>query len=161
MSRHQRQLGLLAIFARLGWQRDPALWSIPCRDGHGRPAELSVRLGAGWVTLDCPAPGPLYLRPRQAGQARAALREAVLDLELFGGADLSDRAALSDGAARPQPAPLAGAVVAVGQRSVLHWRPVTRPTVADVEARPAGATAGGAPEVDHSEPASLLSGAAA
>ncbi|MGH3903410.1 MAG: hypothetical protein ACRDTE_04345, partial [Pseudonocardiaceae bacterium] len=126
-----------------------------CRDGHGRPAELSVRLGAGWVTLDCSAPGPLYLRPRQAGQTRAALREAILDLELFGGADLSDRAA------RPQPASLAGAVVAVRHRSVLHSAQVTRPTVADVEVRAAGATADDAAEVDHSEPASLLSCAAA
>lgn len=42
MSRHRRELGLLAILARLGWQRDPALWSIPCLNGHGRRARPSI-----------------------------------------------------------------------------------------------------------------------
>ncbi|MGH3857806.1 MAG: hypothetical protein ACRDR6_30820 [Pseudonocardiaceae bacterium] len=153
MSRHQRRRRLLAILARLGWQRDPGRWSIPCRDGHGCRAELSVRLGVGWVTLDCPAPGPLYLRPRQAGQARAALREAVLDLELFGGVERSDRAMA------PEPVPLTSGVTVVGQRGVLHWHQVIRPTVPDIEARLMDATADAAPEVD--QPGSQLPGAAA
>lgn len=42
MIRHRPELGLLAILARLGRQRDPALWSIPCLDGHGRRARLSI-----------------------------------------------------------------------------------------------------------------------
>jgi len=66
MSRHRREVRLLAILARLGWQRDPDLWTIPCLDGHGRRAHLSVRVGLGWVRLDCPASGLLYLNPFHA-----------------------------------------------------------------------------------------------
>ncbi|MGH3797070.1 MAG: hypothetical protein ACRDSP_19530 [Pseudonocardiaceae bacterium] len=153
MSRHHRQRGLLVILARLGWQRDPSRWSVPCRDGHGCRAELSVRLGAGWVTLDCSAPGPLYLRPHQAGQARAALREAVLDLERLGSTELSDPAVARESAL------LAGGAGAVGQRAVVHWHQVIRPTVPDIEARLMDATADAAPEVD--QPGSQLPGAAA
>jgi len=87
MSRHRRRLGLPAILARLGWQRDPDLWGIPCQDGHGHRARLSVRLGMGWVTLDHPDCGLLYLRPLQVGKLRAALRDALLDLERLGGAE--------------------------------------------------------------------------
>ena len=46
-----RQARLLALLARLGWQREPDLWTISCRDGHGRRSHLSVRVGLGWVRL--------------------------------------------------------------------------------------------------------------
>ena len=49
MSRHRRPVRLLAILARLGWQRDPDLWTIPCLDGHGRRAHLAVRVGLAWI----------------------------------------------------------------------------------------------------------------
>lgn len=150
MSRHRRELGLLTILVRLGWQRDPGLWTVPCLDGHGRRARLSVRLGKGWVTVDSPTVGPFYLRPLQVGRLRAALREVVLDLDLLGGTELS-------GAARqPRPGPAAG-MLAEPRRSVLHWRPVARPTVAEIEARLTAATADPDPEVDHSAAASRLS----
>ncbi|MGQ0778271.1 MAG: hypothetical protein ACT4NY_28335 [Pseudonocardiales bacterium] len=148
MSRHRRSLGLLTILVRLGWQRDPTLWTVPCLDGHGRRARLSLRLGKGLVTVDSPAVGPFYLRPLQVGQLRAALREVIFDLGLLGGAELSGRP--------PRPEPAAG-MVAAPRRTVLHWRPVARPTVADIQARLADATADPDPEVDHSEPAPLLS----
>jgi len=128
MSRHRRQLGLLAILERLGWQRDPELWSVPCQDGHGHRVQLSVRLGVGWVTLDHPDIGLLYLRPQQVGKLRGALRHALLDLELFGGADLPaptprfERA--SDAGADPP-----------SRVRVVFGRPPTRPTVADIAAR--------------------------
>ncbi len=96
MSRHRRQLGLLAILERLGWQRDPRLWNVPCLDGYGHGAQLSVRLGMGWVTLDHPDIGLLYLTPPHVGKLRGALRHALLDLELFGGADLPDPAPRSE-----------------------------------------------------------------
>lgn len=190
MSRHRRELGLLAILVRLGWQRDPTLWTIPCLDGHGRRARLSVRLGKGWVTLEGPATGLLYLRPLQAGRLWVALHQALDDLALLGGTDLCDaeppsaelsEAALCEvensgagllgagllgaevpsvGLAGPAPQRVGEAFVAP-RRSVLHWQPVTRPTVADIQTRLAAATAEADPEVDHSGPASRLSGAAA
>ena len=118
--------------------------------GHGCRAELSVRLGVGWVTLDCPAPGPLYLRPRQAGQARAALREAVLDLELLDGVEPA-------GSAMPP----AGGEVTGGRREVLPWHQPARPTVAEIEARLVIATAAPPPETDHPDAVSQLPSAAA
>ncbi len=114
--------------ARLGWQRDPELWNVPCQDGHGQRARLSVRLGRGWVTLDHPDLGLLYLRPQQVGKLRAALRQALLDLELLGGAEPPGPAP------RPEPAPSIGAAPARRLPVVLQ-RPAARPTVADIAAR--------------------------
>lgn len=125
MSRHRRQVRLLAILARLGWQRDPDLWTIPCLDGHGRRAHLSVRVGLGWVKLDCPAPGPLYLNAFHALRLRLAMREVVLDLELFSGAEPPVRPV------RPRPDPQ----VPARRQLVVFHRPPPRPTVADITAR--------------------------
>ncbi|MDQ4021212.1 MAG: hypothetical protein M3257_06205 [Actinomycetota bacterium] len=128
MSRHRRQLGLLAILTRLGWQRDPQLWNVPCLDGYGRRAQLSVRLGMGWVTLDHPDVGLLYLTPPQVGKLRGALRHALFDLELFGGADL------------PAPTPRSERMPHVEadpsrRVRVVFKPPPPRPTVAGIAAR--------------------------
>jgi len=144
MSRHRRQLGLLAILARLGWQRDPGLWNVPCQDGHGHRAQLSVRLGTGWVTLDHPDIGLLYLTPPQVGKLRGALRHALFDLELFGGAD------------RPAPTPRferAPDVEAVPpcRVRVVFEVPPPRPTVADIAARLAASVPAADPGADHHE----------
>jgi hypothetical protein len=157
MSRHRRQLGLLAILERLGWQRDPRLWNVPCLDGYGHGAQLSVRLGMGWVTLDHPDIGLLYLTPPHVGKLRGALRHALLDLELFGGADL------------PDPAPRSERVRDVGavpprRVRVVLGRPPTRPTVADIAARLAASASVVDPEADrheHSAAEPRLSGMAA
>lgn len=162
MSRHRRERRLLTILMRLGWQRDPGLCTIPCLDGHGRCTRLSVRLGMGWVSLDSRAPGPLYLRPLQVGRLRAALRQVLVDLELLGGAEVlgAELPGAELAGQVPRSGPAAG-VVAASRRSVLHWRPVTRPTVADIEARLAAVKADADPKVDHLEPESRLSVAAA
>ncbi len=133
MSRHCWELGLLGILARLGWQRDPQLWDVQCLDGNGQRTRLSVRLGAGWVTLDHPDIGLLYLMPGAVGKLRGALREALLDLDLFGGADLP--------APRPplELPPDVGADPPRRYRVVVERRP--RPTVADIAARLAGSAA--------------------
>lgn len=156
MSDHRRRLGLLAILARLGWQRDPGLWSVPCLDGYGHRARLSVRLGTGWVTLDHPDFGLLYLRPPQVGKLRAALRHALLDLELLGGAEPFVQEP------RSGCAPHVGAVPARRCR-VVFKRPPPRPTVADITARLAVSASAVDPEGRPSRaPAaeSLLSGVA-
>ncbi len=144
MSRHRRQLELLAILARLGWQRDPGLWNVPCQDGHGHRAQLSVRLGIGWVTLDHPDIGLLYLRPRQVGKLRGALRHALFDLELFGGAEPFLREP------RFELPPPVGAVPPRRFR-VVFKPPPPRPTVADIMARLAASAAAVEPEADHHE----------
>jgi hypothetical protein len=128
MSRHRREVRLLVILARLGWQRDPDLWTIPCLDGHGRRAHLSVRVGLGWVRLDCPAPGLLYLNPFHALRLRVAVRAVVDDLDLFGGAEPPERPT------RPEPTPDDPEVPPRRQLVVFH-RPPPRPTVADIAAR--------------------------
>jgi len=132
MSRHRRQVRFLAILARLGWQRDPDLWTIPCLDGHGRRAQLSVRVGLGWVRLDCPAPGPLYLNPFHALRLRFAVREVVGDLALFGDAGPPERPA------PPEPTPNDPGVPPPRRQLVVFRRPPPRPTVADIAARLAG-----------------------
>ena len=132
MSRHRRQVRFLAILARLGWQRDPDLWTIPCLDGHGRRSHLSVRVGLGWVRLDCPAPGPLYLNPFHALRLRFAVREVVGDLALFGDAGPPERPA------PPEPTPNDPGVPPQRRQLVVFRRPPPRPTVADIAARLAG-----------------------
>ena len=132
MSRHRRQVRFLAILARLGWQRDPDLWTIPCLDGHGRRAHLAVRVGLGWVRLDCPAPGPLYLNPFHALRLRFAVREVVGDRALFGDAGPPERPA------PPEPTPNDPGVPPPRRQLVVFRRPPPRPTVADIAARLAG-----------------------
>ncbi|MGH3889925.1 MAG: hypothetical protein ACRDSZ_25730 [Pseudonocardiaceae bacterium] len=78
MAAHQRMMPLLCLLVRLGWQRDPDLWTVRCRDGHGRRARLRVRLTATGVSIEAPLPGPAQLTPWQAGQLRVALRDANL-----------------------------------------------------------------------------------
>jgi hypothetical protein len=78
MAAHQRVMSLLCLLIRLGWQRDPNLWTVLCRDGHGRRACLRVRLTATGVSIEVPSPGPAHLDSWQAGQLRVALRDADL-----------------------------------------------------------------------------------
>jgi len=87
MAAHQRMMPLLCLLVRLGWQRDPDLWTVRCRDGHGRRALLRVHLTATGVSITVPSPGPAQLTPRQAGHLRAALRDAVLGYWELAGLD--------------------------------------------------------------------------
>lgn len=155
MRHHRRQVRLLAILARLGWQRNPELSTISCLDGHGQRAHLSVRMSLGWVRLDCPAAGPLYLDPCHALRLRVAVREVVGDLALFGGADGAEPPA--------QPAPTPNDPSVPPHRRLVVFRcPPPRPTVADIAARLADSPTPAEQEAergDHiarqSQPASL------
>ncbi len=93
MAARQRMMPLLCLLVRLGWQRDPELWTVRCRDGQGRRARLSVHLTATGVSIEAPSPGPARLTLWEAGQLRVALRDADL---CFGElADLEERRSVS------------------------------------------------------------------
>jgi hypothetical protein len=87
VANHHRTTPLLRLLGRLGWQRDPDLWTVHCRDGHGRRARILVHLSAAGVRLTVPDHGPLQLSAWQAGQLRAALRDAFLSLAQLAGPD--------------------------------------------------------------------------
>ncbi len=85
MAQRHRTTPLLRLLGWLGWQRDPDLWTVHCRDGHGRRARILVHLSAAGVYLTVPDHGPLQLSALQAGQLRAALRDAFLSFERLAG----------------------------------------------------------------------------
>lgn len=74
MGNHQRATPLLRLLARLGWQRDPDLWNVRCRDGRGRRALLRIHLAAAGVTRTPSSPGLWALTPLEAGNLRAGNR---------------------------------------------------------------------------------------
>lgn len=73
-----RRTPLIAILDRLRWQRDPYLWTIPCRDADGRRAVLRVQVRASGVAVSASCPGDLTFAPLTVGRLRAALRDAVV-----------------------------------------------------------------------------------
>jgi hypothetical protein len=90
MAKHERRIPLLRLLARLGWQRDPDLWTIPCRDGQGHRAWLGIRLTSTGVNLTASSPGPWALQPLHAGQLRGALRDALLTVDDLAGSGSYD-----------------------------------------------------------------------
>jgi hypothetical protein len=122
----RRQVPLLSIMSRLGWARDPVSWTAGCWDGDGHRSTVAVRLGHGFVTLEGPALGLVYLSPLQVGQLRGALKSAGLDLDLFGGSGLP---------ARPPPASHVDVTVPTQARRTMRMSTSDRPTVADIAAR--------------------------
>ena len=87
MAKRHSTAPLLRLLGRLGWQRDPDLWTVHCRDGHGRWARILVHFSAAGVWLTVPDHGPLQLSALQAGQLRAAVRDAFLSVERLSGPD--------------------------------------------------------------------------
>jgi len=73
-----RRIPLIAILDRLRWQRDPHLWTIPCRDADGRCAVLRVQVRVSGVAVSASCPGDLTFAPLAVGRLRAALRDAVV-----------------------------------------------------------------------------------
>ena len=75
--RHRRRMPLIRLLARLGWQRDPDLWTVPCRDRHGRRARLLIQLSPSGITLTATTQGPLHLTALEVGRLRGATRDAI------------------------------------------------------------------------------------
>ncbi|HYS40215.1 MAG TPA: hypothetical protein VEO01_31750 [Pseudonocardiaceae bacterium] len=127
MCRRHRRVPLLSILGRLGWARDPDSWTTACRDGRGRRSTVVVRLGYGFVTMQGPSLGLVYLTPLQVGRLRDALKNAGLDLDLLGGPGLPTRTP-------PAEEPDGASVPAQTRRSIPLSAPA-KPTVADIVAR--------------------------
>lgn len=79
MGKHQRATPLLRLLARVGWQCDPDLWTVSCRDGHGWRAHLRIQPSAAGVTLASSSAGPWALTPLEAARLRAAVQDASLN----------------------------------------------------------------------------------
>lgn len=77
----QPRASLLRLLIRLGWQRDPDLWTVRCRDQHGRRTRLIIALSTAGVTLTSTSSQSLELTVLEVGQLRAALRDALLTLD--------------------------------------------------------------------------------
>lgn len=81
MSKRHRQRGavrLVCLLARLGWQHDPASWTIRCRDRSGHRTRLRVGLDGRGVVVD-----RWVLTPLQVGRLRAALANATITYALL------------------------------------------------------------------------------
>src|SRR6266511_2938355 len=72
-----RRHGVLALLARLGWQRDPHAWTVPCRDEHGRRGRVRVSVDERGPQIAFGGSGTAVFDPLAAGRLRAALREAI------------------------------------------------------------------------------------
>ena len=100
MDTDQRATSVIRLLARLGWQRDPDLWTVRCRDGRGRRARLLVQLTTNGVTLMPSSPGPWTLTPLEAGRLRGAVRDALLTFDRLAGTEHHDA---PPGARSPEP----------------------------------------------------------
>lgn len=85
MRKHGRATSLIRLLAQFGWQRDQELWTVLCRDGHGRRAHLHIHLDENGVTLAASSPGPWTFTPSQAGQLRGAVRDALFSFDRLAG----------------------------------------------------------------------------
>lgn len=125
---HQRRTPLIRLLARLGWQRDPELWTVPCRDPHGRRARLLIRLWPSGITLTATAQGPLHLTAQETGRLWGATRDAIDTCGLLTGTDPAEL-----------PPPDAATPVPLDQppapREVVRIERPSRPTVAELRAR--------------------------
>jgi hypothetical protein len=100
MAAHQRTMPLLCLLARLGWQRDPDLWTVRRRDGNGHRARIRVHLAPSGISLTVPSPGPVQLTMWEAGQLRVVLRDAIPRFAELAGPD-----AFRTSFSCPEPAP--------------------------------------------------------
>lgn len=130
MVAHRRTMPLLCLLARLGWQRDPNLWTVRCRDGDGHRARIRVHLAPTGISLAVPSPGPVQLTMWEAAQLRVALRDAI---ERF--AELAGPEALRASFSRPEPAPPPPENSPTPRRRVQLLPPPIRPTVAQIAQR--------------------------
>lgn len=130
VARHQRSTPLIRLLIRLGWQRDPELWTVRCRDQHSQRARVFVSLSAAGVALASTSPGPLELTPLEVGQLRGALRDALLTLDRLAG---EERVGVRTPTPRRAQPPRA--VPSSRPRQQVRLDRLTRPSVAEIISR--------------------------
>jgi hypothetical protein len=131
MTTHQRTTPLIRLLSRLGWQRDPDLWTIPCRDEGGRRAAVLIRLTGSGVSITTPTSGPLRMTPMQIGRLRAALRDAALSFDRLSGTGHRSPATSSS---RPDAAVPPSVTSPTAPRRI-RARIAARPSVGEIAAR--------------------------
>lgn len=153
MAARQRMMPLLCLLVRLGWQRDPDLWTVRCRDGQGRRARLRVHLTVTGVSIEAPSPGPARLTLWQAGQLRVALRDADLCFGELAGPEERRDFSCPDPARPLQESPPA--------RECVRLLPAaTRPTVGQIAQRLARSPVEPKDDPDHADDGPRSSGSA-
>lgn len=128
--RHRRHTPLIRLLARLGWQCDPDLWTVPCRDLHGRRARLLIRLWPSGITLTATAEGSLYLTALQAGRLRGAARDAIQTCDLLTDPEHAEPA--------PHDSPASPLSHTPAEREEVRVERILRPTVPSLRARHQG-----------------------
>lgn len=87
MTRHRKGHVVLRLLIRMGWQHDPASWTVRCRDRDGRRARLAIHVAATGISIDGIHTDHLVLTPLEVGKLRAALRQALLAFDRLAGCD--------------------------------------------------------------------------
>ncbi len=128
-ARHQRRTPLLQLLIRLGWQRDPELWTVRCHDRYGRRAQVHVHLTEIGVGITLSSPETVELTPTEAGRLRIALRDGVLSCGELAGPDGFRDPARSSRRTPPPQRP------AASTRELVRIHRPPRPTVAEIAAR--------------------------
>lgn len=82
----QRSEPLICLLARVGWQRDPSVWTVRCRDDSGTRSRLRVQLTSVGIAVVPASPGPWILTPLQSGRLRGAMLDALLSFDQLGSA---------------------------------------------------------------------------
>ncbi|MCC8245050.1 hypothetical protein [Saccharothrix luteola] len=139
MSRHRQGRAVLSLLIRMGWQHDPASWTVRCKDRNGRRARLAIHVATTGISIDGIHTDQLVLTPLQVGRLRAALRQALLAYDRLAGSDTQPERTV---AAPPTPA---------APPNRIRVRPAARPTVSAIRARLAAPTTPDVQEVSDEQ----------
>lgn len=126
VAKHQRRTALIRLLIRLGWQRDPGLWTVRCHDQQGRRARLVVTLSLAGVAIASTSLGALQLTALEVGQLRAALRDALLSLDRLAG---SEKVGMPASTRDSEPS------LPPASRQRIRLDRLSRPSVAEITAR--------------------------
>jgi hypothetical protein len=130
VAKHQRRTLLIRLLARLGWQRDPGLWAVRCRDQQGRRARLLLTVTSAGVAIVSSSPELVELTPLEVGRLRAALRDALLSFARLSG---PETVRVSAGTRRSEPSSPPASPPVPRQR--IHLDRLIRPSVAEIATR--------------------------
>ncbi|XVS62091.1 hypothetical protein ACQPYE_27990 [Actinosynnema sp. CA-299493] len=134
---------MLRLLIRLGWQHDPATWTVRCRNRSGRRARLEIHVAATGISIDGIHADQLVLTPLEVGRLRAALRQALLAFDRLAGHDTQPDHTLVTPVTSSMPTEL--------PHSRARVRLSARPTVTAIRTRLAVSPTPDAPEVNNEQ----------